>query len=617
MINRVRGERLSLWPGRARHVFIELDIERDGSLQRFELPLVIVVMANLSGTGSKLSGMHDHVTDLDGRRFEAVLKEIGPTLQLDVPNRLSRTGNLQIDLRIQSLEDFCPSRIAQSVPQLQDLLAVRGQLQVLDDRSRAVHAGNEPATPSYSASFTEDLGLARRAMSDIGIAVDEAKLMEFSGTTVQGLIALIDARLQEQIGEVIGDDAFVALEGTWRGLHFLVTDHDAAGTVRIGVLDLDRTTLASMLGPVGEVDPASSQLGALLGGYRNADRSPLPVGCVIGDYYFDGSPTDIALLERVAATAATLHSPFVTGVAPEMMHLERWASIEATPDAGVKIKSAMSEAWSRLRDSSDSRYLYLTLPRFRARARYRAVQDVAGSVRFEEPLDGMHRAGWANSAYLVAANVIRAFQRDGWLARIRGLESGGMPDRLPFRGQDDDPADVRTLEKPVEATIGYALEAAMAEEGFMPILHLPNSDTVAFIGARSVNRPAITGDADTDVDVNLAARLPCVLVCGRFALALEFLARSFSSMDGGGVERLFLDWLMNYVDGDPAHSSDSTKARKPLTGAEVSVLTGSNDAHSWTVKVTLRPHYQFNGRAPSFSFEIHKALPGSCFPMPP
>ena len=54
-------------------------------------------------------------------------------------------------------------------------------------------------------------------------------------------------------------------------------------------------------------------------------------------------------------------------------------------------------------------------------------------------------------------------------------------------------------------------------------------------------------------------------------------------------------WILKYVDGDPAHSSETTKAQKPLAAAEVIVEEVEGNPGYYTSKFFLRPHYQLEG----------------------
>lgn len=61
------------------------------------------------------------------------------------------------------------------------------------------------------------------------------------------------------------------------------------------------------------------------------------------------------------------------------------------------------------------------------------------------------------------------------------------------------------------------------------------------------------------------------------------------------MQKWLQKWIMQYVDGDPAHSTEGTKARKPLAAAEVIVEEVEGNPGYYTSKFFLRPHYQLEG----------------------
>ena len=61
------------------------------------------------------------------------------------------------------------------------------------------------------------------------------------------------------------------------------------------------------------------------------------------------------------------------------------------------------------------------------------------------------------------------------------------------------------------------------------------------------------------------------------------------------MQRWLQEWIMQYVDGDPANSSETTKAQKPLAAAEVQVESVEGNPGYYTSKFFLRPHYQLEG----------------------
>ncbi|MGO1766304.1 MAG: type VI secretion system contractile sheath large subunit, partial [Advenella sp.] len=132
---------------------------------------------------------------------------------------------------------------------------------------------------------------------------------------------------------------------------------------------------------------------------------------------------------------------------------------------------------------------------------------------------------------------------------------------------------------------------------FMPLVHRKNSDFAAFIGAQSLQKPHEYNDPDATANARLSARLPYLFACCRFAHYLKCIVRdkigSFRERDD--MERWLNDWIMNYVDGDPANSSQETKARKPLAAAEVQVTEIEDNPGYYAAKFFLRPHYQLEG----------------------
>jgi type VI secretion system protein ImpC len=280
------------------------------------------------------------------------------------------------------------------------------------------------------------------------------------------------------------------------------------------------------------------------------------------------------------------------------MAMDSWAELSGPADLAKKFRDADYAAWRSLRESDDARYIGLAMPRFLARLPYGAKTDPVEEFDFEEEADGTDadKYGWANSAYAMAANINRAFKLYGWCSRIRGVESGGAVEGLPVHTFPTDDGGV-DMKCPTEIGIGDRREKELADLGFMPLIHRKNSDFAAFIGAQSLQKPAEYEDPDATANANLAARLPYLFACCRFAHYLKCIVRdkvgSFKERDD--MQRWLQKWVMQYVDGDPTKSSETTKAKKPLAAAEVVVEEVEGNPGYYTSKFFLRPHYQLEG----------------------
>ena len=318
----------------------------------------------------------------------------------------------------------------------------------------------------------------------------------------------------------------------------------------------------------------------------------------MGDYHFDHSPPDVALLGGIAQVSAASHCPFITGGSPSLMQMESWQELANPRDLTKIFQTPEYAAWRSLRESEDSRYIGLAMPRFLARLPYGAKTDPVEDFDFEEDTEGVDSSKycWANSAYAMATNVTRSFKLYGWCSRIRGVESGGAVEELPAHTFPTDDGGV-DMKCPTEIAIADRREAELAKNGFMPLIHRKNSDMAAFIGAQSLHKPAEYDDPDATANANLGARLPYLFATCRFAHYLKCIVRDKigSFKEEHDMQNWLQNWINNYVDGDPASSSEEVKARRPLAAAEVVVESDESNPGYYRSKFYLRPHYQLEG----------------------
>ena len=318
----------------------------------------------------------------------------------------------------------------------------------------------------------------------------------------------------------------------------------------------------------------------------------------MGDYYFDHSAPDVELLQGLEKISAAAHAPFISGASPEVMQMESWQELANPRDLSKIFQNTEYAPWRSLRESDDSRYVGLALPRFLSRLPYGAKTNPVDEFDFEEDTEGAdhNKYTWANAAYAMAVNINRSFKHYGWCTSIRGVESGGIVENLPCHTFPTDDGGV-DMKCPTEIAISDRREAELASLGFMPLVHRKNSDLAAFIGAQSLHQPAEYYDADASANAKLSARLPYLFACCRFAHYLKCIVRDKvgSFKDRDAMERWLNEWIMNYVDGDPANSTQETKARKPLASAEVVVEEVEDNPGFYTSKFFLKPHYQLEG----------------------
>lgn len=446
--------------------------------------------------------------------------------------------------------------------------------------------------------------LAEQALENTALISDDAL------KSIEGIVAEIDKKLTEQVNLILHHADFQQLESAWRGLHYLVNNTETDEMLKIRVLNISKKDLSKTLrkfkGTAWDQSPIFKKIYEEEFGQFGGE----PYGCLMGDYHFDHSPPDVELLGEISKIAASAHAPFITGAQPALFQMDSWSELANPRDLTKIFQTPEYASWRSLRESEDSRYVGLAMPRFLGRLPYGSKTDPVEEFAFEEDTEGAasEKYGWVNAAYAMAVNINRSFKMYGWCSRIRGIESGGAVEDLPSHTfpTDDGGVDQKC---PTEIAISDRREAELAKNGMMPLIHRKNSDIAAFIGAQSLHKPAEYDDPDATSNANLAARLPYLFATCRFAHYLKCIVRdkigSYKSRDA--MQSWLQEWINNYVDFSAATSAEDEKARRPLAAAEVVVEDVEGNPGYYSSKFYLKPHYQLEGL--SVSLRLVSKLP--------
>jgi type VI secretion system protein ImpC len=448
--------------------------------------------------------------------------------------------------------------------------------------------------------------LAEQALSATALVSDDAI------KTIESIIAEIDKKLTEQINKIMHHADFQQLESAWRGLAHLVNNTETDETLKIRVMNISKKDLGKTIGKFKGTNWDQSPLFKRL--YEDEYGTPggQPYGLLVGDFHFDHTPPDVEIMAGMAQIGAAAHAPFITGTAPSIMGMESWQELANPRDLTKVFASPEYASFKSLRESEDSRYLGLAMPRFLARMPYGAKKNPVEEFAFEEDTEGAKhdKYCWSNAAYAMATNITRSFKLYGWCARIRGVESGGMVEGLPVDTFPTDDGGV-AMKCPTEISVTDRREAELAKNGFMPLCHWKNTDYAVFIGAQSLHKPAEYDDADATANANIGARLPYLFSVCRFAHFLKCMVRDKigSFKERSDMEKWLNKWIMQYVEPDPGNASEEAKARRPLAAAEVVVEEVPGNPGYYSSKFFLRPHYQLEGL--SVSLRLVSKLPSA------
>jgi type VI secretion system protein ImpC len=431
--------------------------------------------------------------------------------------------------------------------------------------------------------------LVQQALGDASLIKDDVL------DTIDGMIARLDEQLSAQLNEVIHAPEFQKLESAWRGMHYLVFNSETDSSLKIRFMNVSKQELYREFkvypGARWDQSPIFKKLYESEYGQLGGD----PYGCIVGDYYFDHSPTDVQLLRDISKVSAAAHAPFFAAANSSLLGMDSWNELSNPRDIGKIFDTPDYAAFKSLRDQPDSRYVGLCMPRVLARQPYGAKSEPVEEFAFEEETDGHmgEKYAWMNAAYAMAANINRAYKEYGWTVRIRGVQSGGEVVNLPTHTFPTDDGGV-DLKCPTEIAISDRREAELSKSGLIPLIHRKNTDKAAFIGAQSLYRPRKMSTEEATASDNLSSRIPYMFAVSRFAHYLKCMVRDKvgATMEQEQLQQWLQDWIMDYVDGDPKNSSEAVKAEKPLADAKVEVFPDEENPGYYAARFYLRPHFQ-------------------------
>lgn len=434
--------------------------------------------------------------------------------------------------------------------------------------------------------------LVQQALSDSSLVKDDVL------DTLDEMIARLDEKLSAQMNEILHAPEFQQVESAWRGLHHLVFNSETDSSLKIRVMNASKMELYRDLRLYPDAKWDQSPLFKSLYEAEFGQLGGEPYGCLIGDYHFDHSAVDVSLLRNLGKVASAAHCPFISGAAPSLMGMDSWTELANPRDLGKIFDTPDYAAWKSLRDSENSRYVGLCMPRVLAREPYGAKSLPVEEFAFEEETDGHkgEKYAWMNAAYAMAANINRAYKEYGWTVRIRGVQSGGEVINLPTHTFPTDDGSV-DLKCPTEIAISDRREAELSKSGLLPLIHRKNTDKAAFIGAQSLYRPKKYDKPEATASDNLSSRIPYLFACSRFAHYLKCMVRDKigENLEREDLRRYLQGWINQYVDGDPVNSTVQTKARKPLAAARVDVMEDEENPGYYAANFYLRPHFQLEG----------------------
>lgn len=607
-------------------VQITYDVEIGDAIEMKELPFVVGILSDLSGhLADPLPPLKERkFVEIDRDNFTEVFESIRPRLNIKVPYKLSADKEeLPLELFFTCLEDFEPLNIIKRVDDLTKLYDSRSHLKDLMNKLDGNDVLSEMLTELMTDS-AKQTGLSGQIDAGSGedldklltegkmvrdesqkpfvfsilkeflaqVAVVDESAPKIPGHYLAYQIDKIDNLISLQINEILHQPDFMKLEGSWRGLAYLVFKAETGEHLKLRLLNLTRHELQNDLDKAVEFD--QSQLFKKVYEEEYGTFGGHPYSCLLGDFEFGRSPMDMDLLEKISGVAAAAHAPFISAAHPMLFDLDSFEHLGIPRDITKIMDSLELVKWHSFRSSPDSRYVSLVLPRVLMRLPYGPDTSPVEGFDFKEDV-GVAESNlfcWGNAAYILAERICNAFSLYKWTAAIRGVEGGGIVEGLPpytFKTPDGDIA----LKCPTEVSITDRREKELNDNGFIALCHCKGTDYAAFFGGQTSQKPKKYNLDDATANANLSCRLPYILAASRFAHYIKVIMRDKigSFMTKENVSSYLNTWIAQYVllnDDAP----QEVKARYPLREARIDVFEIPGQPGSYTSVAYIKPHFQ-------------------------
>lgn len=418
--------------------------------------------------------------------------------------------------------------------------------------------------------------------------------------TLREAIAKIDAQISEQLAAIMHNEKLKRLEGSWRGLNYLVKNSEIGEGLKIQLLNVTKKEISNDLSKATDFDQSTLFKKVYEDQFGTAGGSPF--GALIGDFYFAKHPDDIELLQNISSVAAAGFTPFISAADSKLFGMDSFTELSAPMDLKQTFETADYIKWNSFRQSEDSRFVTLTMPKVLARLPYGKDTKPVEAFDYEEaprddsgapkPMDHDDYC-WMNAAYALGARLTDAFAQYGWCTAIRGAEGGGKVSNLPTHIFQSDDGDLDS-KCPTEIGITDRREKELSDLGFLPLCHYKDTDYSVFFGGQTTQKPKKYDKPEATGNAAISARLPYIMATSRFAHYLKVMARDKigSFMEASDCEMWLNNWISQYVNATEGAGQES-RAKYPLRDAMIQVREVEGAPGSYSAVAHLQPWLQF------------------------
>ena len=532
-----------------------------------ELPFKILAVCNLTDDARSEEVNENGLIKVEGD-INSLLAAQNVSISIKLENILNPASSEAIDFEYQvsCLEDFTPENILSGVESLS--LAYQLHNQLGDDSIKSIRL-QEP-------------------LLEFGFNTGE--LLDFNERLM--IQAELQQRMNEQLDLIIQNDRFRALESSWLSLNYLHEHINYKENIELIILNSSKKAVLEDF--EDSPDVTQSTLFQLVYSAEFGQFGGRPYSLMIGDFEFSQSAMDISLLQSLASLSAVSHCPLLSSASANLFGIDNYADLSRIRDISSHFDQPMYAKWNSFRQSEDSKYVSLVLPKFLLRSSYSATgQGFSYREKTSKKTSGL----WGNAAFALATRFANSYAHFRWYINVSGSEFGLLDDL-----NVNSSSSIMRTSIPTEIMISDRNANELTKNGFTPLVIHKASKKAGFTSIPSCRQlpsfPETLDGLQSSLNQKLESQLPFMLITCRFSHYIKVMQRENigSWQTRNQIEQSLNKWLKQFV-SDMDNPAPAVRARRPLRDARINVRDMEGKSGWFLSTISITPHFKYMGQS--------------------
>ncbi len=532
-----------------------------------ELPFKLLVLSDLTHDERSEVISDKSLIKVNGD-ISGILASLNIVISMKLQNILSPALDAEIELNysLNCLEDFEPESVLSSVKILSKAYQLHSQL------------GDESIK---SMRLVESL-------AEFGFTTDGT--LQFNERLV--IQAELQNRMNKQLDLIIQNDNFRAIESSWRSLNYLHENINHKENIELIILNCSKKTLLEDFEDAPDV--TQSSLFQLVYSAEFGQFGGRPYSLMIGDFEINQSAMDISMLQTLARLSAISHCPLLTSASAKLFGIDSYAQFSRIRDIGSHFDQPLYAKWNSFRQSEDSRYVCMTLPKFLLRPSHSGNNQ---GFNYVETASKENTGLWGNAAFALATRFANSYAHYRWYINVMGTEFG-LLNGLNMQSSN---GKMHT-QIPCEVMISDRSASELTKNGFTPLLIHKASKKAGFMSIPScknlLNFSNSSNDSQKYLNQRLESQLPYMLISCRFSQYIKVMQRENigSWQTRSQIDQSLNKWLKQFV-SDMDNPAPAVRARRPLRDARISVRDMEGKSGWFLSTISITPHFKYMGQS--------------------